>query len=375
MKTICLNMIVKNESEIIERCLSTLKDTIDSWVIVDTGSTDGTQEIIRNYLKDVPGELHERPWVNFGHNRNEALDLARNKADYLLFVDADDQVIFLKSFQKSQLVKDFYMICVKRQSGDHFLPSIISNDPGWFWDGALHEHITHTRRMDGEILKEIVNESYAQDGNRSKDPQKYLKDAQILEAELERKPNDPRTLFYLAQSYEAAGDLEKSLAYYKQRILLEGEEQETFWSYYSMGRIQANLRMSQEEVVKSFCEAWQLCPLRAEPLLNLAHYFSDQGCTTLGYVLSKFANTLRVPNVLNTNFFSWMYEFGILTSYADNARMLKKYDEAREAYRELLKRKIPPDLKTHAERHLDTMPRETEAIAPRFYKKPHKSKR
>ncbi|MFI5334997.1 MAG: hypothetical protein ACHQT8_07570, partial [Chlamydiales bacterium] len=79
-KKICLNMIVKDESAVIEKCLSTVKPLIDYWVIVDTGSKDGTQDLIRNFLKDIPGELHERPWVNFEYNRNEALDLARNKA-------------------------------------------------------------------------------------------------------------------------------------------------------------------------------------------------------------------------------------------------------------------------------------------------------
>ena len=375
MKTICLNMIVKNEAPIIQRCLSTVRDTIDYWVIVDTGSTDGTQEMIREYLKDIPGELHERPWVNFGHNRNEALDIAREKADYILFVDADDQMIFLKSFDKKNLVKDFYMVCVKRQSGDHYLPNIISNDSGWFWDGVLHEHIAHTQRMDGEILKDVVNESYWQDGHRSQDPKKYLKDAKILHDELEKNPDDPRTLFYLAQSYEAAGELEKALDFYKQRLVFEGDRQEAFWAYYCMGRIQVNLQMSQEEVISSFCNAWQLSPIRAEPLLAIAQYFSDNNCQSLGYIVSKFATTLKTPNILNSNFLEWMYEFGIQACYADNARFLKKYDEARGAYRDLLKRKIPQDLKVHAENHIAMMPHESEQISPRIYKKPPKSKR
>jgi Glycosyl transferase family 2. len=79
MKTVCLNMIVKNEIHVIRRCLSAVKEFIDYWVIVDTGSTDGTQEAIREFMKDSPGELHERPWCNFAHNRNEALDLARKR--------------------------------------------------------------------------------------------------------------------------------------------------------------------------------------------------------------------------------------------------------------------------------------------------------
>ena len=92
MTRICLNMIVKNESPVIERCLASVKPWIGHWVIVDTGSTDGTQELVRKAMAGVPGELHERPWRNVGHNRNEALDLARAHGDYVLFIDADEQL-------------------------------------------------------------------------------------------------------------------------------------------------------------------------------------------------------------------------------------------------------------------------------------------
>src|SRR5262249_23581331 len=89
-QSICLNMIVRNEAPVIRRCLASVRPLIDHWVIVDTGSTDGTQDIIREYLRDLPGELHERPWQNFPHNRNEALALARGRADYTFFIDADE---------------------------------------------------------------------------------------------------------------------------------------------------------------------------------------------------------------------------------------------------------------------------------------------
>src|ERR1700722_17972902 len=76
---ICLNMIVKNESKVIQRCLDSVKPHIDYWVIVDTGSTDGTQEIIKKHMKGIPGKLYERPWKNFGESRSEAFDLAKGK--------------------------------------------------------------------------------------------------------------------------------------------------------------------------------------------------------------------------------------------------------------------------------------------------------
>ncbi len=72
-QTIGLCMIVKNEVSVIERCLASVRPWLDFWLIVDTGSTDGTQAKILEVMADMPGELHERPWRNFGANRTEAI--------------------------------------------------------------------------------------------------------------------------------------------------------------------------------------------------------------------------------------------------------------------------------------------------------------
>lgn len=63
--SIVINMIVRDEAEVIERGLALVKPFIDCWVIVDTGSTDGTQGIIRHFMADLPGELHQRPRRDF----------------------------------------------------------------------------------------------------------------------------------------------------------------------------------------------------------------------------------------------------------------------------------------------------------------------
>lgn len=87
-RTLCLNMIVRNEMPNLERCLSSIANHIDCWVIGDTGSTDSTPDFIRTFFakRDLHGELHSFPYVNFELARNTALDRARQSAlpfDYL----------------------------------------------------------------------------------------------------------------------------------------------------------------------------------------------------------------------------------------------------------------------------------------------------
>ena len=94
--TVCLNMIVKNESHIIKDTLEMLCNKIkfSYWVICDTGSTDDTRSIITEFFrsKDIQGELHNHMWKNFAHNRTQALEAAFNKSDLLFVFDADDEI-------------------------------------------------------------------------------------------------------------------------------------------------------------------------------------------------------------------------------------------------------------------------------------------
>ena len=214
--TICLNMIVKDESRVIRRCLDTVRPWIDHWVIVDTGSTDGTQGIIREHLKDIPGELHERPWKDFGHNRTEALELAKGKAVYTLVIDADEVLIVEPGFEMPLLDADAYQtLHLVGDSGTSFyLTNIVHEALDWRYVGVLHEAITcdspHAiEKLEGIVVKGLF------DGARNTDPKKkYEQDAAVLEAALAGEPDNARYVFYLAQCYRDAGQLEASLEAY-----------------------------------------------------------------------------------------------------------------------------------------------------------------
>jgi glycosyltransferase involved in cell wall biosynthesis len=134
-----------------------LIEWIDYWVIVDTGSTDGTQEIIREFMKGRPGELHQSYWVNFAHNRNEVLEHSKGKGDYLLFIDADEMLQVQKPFSWPDLTEDLYFMKVQYQVGSEFTrTSLVNNHLDWKWYGLIHEEIRGDRPRNGVLLRNIL---------------------------------------------------------------------------------------------------------------------------------------------------------------------------------------------------------------------------
>jgi glycosyltransferase involved in cell wall biosynthesis len=320
---------------VIQRALASVKHLIDYWVIVDTGSTDGTQDLIRDFLHDIPGELHERPWVDFAHNRNEALAFAKNKADYLLFIDADEQWFISNSIDKKALKKDFYAIKIRDNSVDFYRMGLIRNISGWQWVGVLHEELTCPNGAYGEILHGVESHGIIRDGKRSSDPEIYLKDAAILEKALEKDPTNTRYLFYLAQSYCAARDYRSALKYFKRRSEVKGSEDEVFWALYSIGGLQEELDMDFGVVLSSYCKAHQYDPSRAEPLDGLARYFHRKGLYFLGYLAAKESVSLPFPKTL-MYLQRDIYQYASLLKLAHCAYGIGNYQEADLAYLAIL---------------------------------------
>ena len=139
---LCLNMIVRNEAAVIERCIRSVLPHIQCWAIVDTGSDDGTQDTIRRWLGGLPGELIERPWVDFSTNRNQALDLARRYGDYALVIDADDVLEVDPGRSFAGLDRPGYAIEIAGPASTYWRDALLRLDVDWTWKGVLHEYPT-----------------------------------------------------------------------------------------------------------------------------------------------------------------------------------------------------------------------------------------
>lgn len=338
-KSVCLNMIVKNETKVIRRCLESARPIIDYWVIVDTGSDDGTQEMIREYMKDIPGELHERPWINFGHNRNEALQLAKGKGDYLLFIDADEIFVYEPNFKLPDLDKDFYHVMTDFNGMTYARVQLINNHLDWRWIGVLHETLDSKDARTNQVLYGINDRVYT-DGARSQDPDKYKKDAKILEEGLRNEPDNSRYVFYLAQSYKDAGDYENSLKYYQKRIAMGGWDEELFWSKLQLGILEEALKRPPEKVLERFTDAYYYRPNRMEPLYHMALFCRTHENYALGYLMASLAVKIPLPqDILFVQ--KWMYDYGALLELSICAYWIGRYAECAQICNQLLKR---PDL-------------------------------
>jgi len=224
-----LCMIVKNESKVIRRALESAKPYIDTWVISDTGSTDDTISIIKETMAGVPGEVFERPWVNFGANRTEAFELCRGRMEWAIVIDADDSLVFKSKppvalWQKSPY--DGFRIEICHGTLRHYRPHVfrIRKDASlWCYRGTLHEYAELASGKPANLGEtRCVSLIARTEGARSQDPRKYENDAAFLERELARAPGEPRTQFYLAQSYLHAGKLAQARENYERRLALDG---------------------------------------------------------------------------------------------------------------------------------------------------------
>ena len=280
-QTVCLNMIVRDDSQVLRECIASVSRFIDYWVIVDTGSEDDTPDLVSHLLSDIPGELHHRDWVNFGENRTQALELARGKSDFVLFMDADNVLCAPAGWVLPRLVADAYWLRVSLAGLDYQLPLLVRSDLKWAWKGAVHEYLS----LDDDFTKEAltgVHVEARQAGLRSRDPNTYLKDAQILLSELQRDPGNCRTAFYLAQSWQSAGQPQAALQGYQQRIAMGGWEQEVFISLYRIGAI-LHSEGKWDDAERAYEEAWSYRPERIEPLYEICRHYREKGMYAKGY--------------------------------------------------------------------------------------------
>lgn len=356
-------MIVKNESAIIRSTLENLTKYVkfSYWVISDTGSTDGTQEIIRSFFESVkiPGELHEDKWENFGHNRTLALQKAYQKSDYLLIFDADDAFRGELKLPKLESTKvrstnSIDRISCKFGYGTDFSwyrPVILNNNIQWKYFGVLHEYvdciepnyIPRSMNLDGDYYIEARTIG----GDRNKDDKKYYKDAILLEKALAEE-TDPglksRYTFYCAQSFRDYLDFPNAIKYYMLRTTQGCFDEEIHVSYFNAGKLMIGLQhmnksktdattFTDDEIEKVLMDGWNFMRDRSECLYELAKFFRMKGNYAKGFMYASIGAKIPFPKnrvlFMHKDVYTWRLkdELSICSHYLGKYTLAIRYNQ------------------------------------------------
>ncbi|HET6631158.1 MAG TPA: glycosyltransferase [Rhodanobacteraceae bacterium] len=332
-------MIVKNEAHVIERCLQSLRPVIGAWAIVDTGSTDGTQALIRTLLGDLPGELIERPWVDFATNRNQALELSRKYGEYALMHDADETLEVLPQVPLPARLEGPGYYLRQKVVGSEFEYSsckLMRHDLPWRWRGVLHEHPALDPQPALPHIGGIVVRCHC-DGGRSQRPprDKYLDDVAVLRAALATEPDNARYVFYLAQSLRDAGDLAAALEQYRRRAAMGGWAEEVWYALFQVAVLLERLKAPDGEVIDAYLRAWDARPTRAEPMCELARLLRSRGRFASAYVHACAATALpRPPDLLFVD--AGVYRWRALDERAVAAYYIGRREECGRLCRQML---------------------------------------
>ena len=295
---VCLSMIVKNEAHVIERCLGSLKPYVHAWAISDTGSTDGTQDIIREFMADLPGELIERPWVDFATNRNEALELAKKHGDYALIIDADEVIEADPGFRWGTLDAPAYLLELIYNELRYRRVALPRLDANWQWRGVLHEALVSPHAAQAQYLPGLRIRVFSDGARSTKQSQaeKFSRDADVLRRALLDEPGNTRYAFYLAQSLRDAGRPQEAVTAYQQRIAMGGWAEEVYFSKLQVAAIRERLGAAYADVIADYLDAYDFRPTRAEAACELARYLRLQKRYAAAREFGRIAVSLQKPD-------------------------------------------------------------------------------
>jgi len=262
--SICLAMIVRNEARTLPRLVASLDGVIDRWLIIDTGSDDRTPEVARALLGHLPGELVQRPWVNFGHNRTELMDRCRDLegVTHLLLVDADHEVEVGDGLraQLASSTADRFWVWVHSGPRQFQMPYLVRKGPHWVYRGPTHEYLDCDEPITSELTTELSITHHADGGHRA---EKYTRDLDMLLQHLDEHPDDSRSTFYLGQTYLMLGRPEEAIATYERRVTQGGFYEERYYALLMIGDLQTSLGRPAE-ALWAWQRAIQQSPGRAE---------------------------------------------------------------------------------------------------------------
>lgn len=324
--TICLVMIIKNEGPIMPRLLNSVKDIIDDIVISDTGSTDDTEEIVRKTALELgkPIFIDHTPFVNFGHNRTVAINVAKkeSKSTFLLFLDADMTLVVGPKFDKQTSFQggDVFTIMQKGSNIEYYNLRIARRTvEDLRYIGPTHEYCSYPSSAVSKQLPPDVLHIHDIGDGKCKDS-KFKRDYTLLKQAIIDEPEFARYYFYLAETCRNMGSYDESIKYYDQRIKFGGWMEEVYMSY--CGLIECYLSLGRvEKAEKAALESYLYNPARAEALYILCKHHRVKGNQQRSFLFYQLGSTIKYPSndvlFVQSDIYHYLfeYEYSIIAYY------------------------------------------------------------
>jgi glycosyltransferase involved in cell wall biosynthesis len=278
---IILNLMIKNESRIIVRCLEHALRHVDAISILDTGSTDDTVAICEKYLATCgsPYLISVEPFRTFGYNRTVSFQKAQElcaslswdpTTTYAMAVDADMVIVPSDAFRHYHMTQNGYHAIQANGHIKYFNTRFMKCSYPWKCIGATHEYWSGD--PSDRIPYEIFYIDDRNDGGCKSD--KFERDVRLLLGDIQEDAGNVRAHFYLAQTYHNLSRHHDAITYYKKRIAMGGWYEEVWYSHYQLGKCYEALK-DEGQMERWMNKAFQVHSRRAEPLYFLTKYFRE----------------------------------------------------------------------------------------------------
>ena len=332
---IAVLIMCKNEKKRMRVSLESIKHIADSLVIFDTGSTDNTLEIIKEFTdkNNIPLRLKHGEFVDFSTSRNVGISFAESfdDVDYILMLDVNDELRgweHLRKYADEHLGDDVSAFLVHQewwsgQLNKYFNIRLIRARKEWKYVGVVHEYIKSNEIEDnkkGRLPETIVlYQDRTQDDDKT--GKRFVRDEILLKKEYIKDPTEPRTVFYLAQTYSCLNDTENAYYYYKVRTTLMGFYEERFEACLKCGEFAERLNLDWYECFNWYMKAFDLI-VRVEPLLRIGEHYRQKENWILAHTYLSLACRLKYPDhcILFVDGLAYDYKrwhlLGIVSFYA-----------------------------------------------------------
>lgn len=307
-------LMVKNEETVMRATLQPFVDAgINDYVIFDTGSTDNTVQVTRDFFDEygvTRGYIFQEPFIDFATSRNRALDLAQEQfphAAFMLMLDAEwylNDARALLEFCHTCLERgDFYasyLIHIVNEALDNYTCRLLRCNRGLRFGGVVHETITQSTHV--KVPDTIFFQYLPEQMGLEKTHARFSRDRELLLKEHVRNPYCTRTLFYLARTCEDLGDLTMAYEFYKKRVEMVGWDEEDFIVHYRLAETikklvfhEKNNDYSWSEALVYYLKAYQMRPHRAEPLVGIADYYVCIDKMDTAFLFARKAAEMAYP--------------------------------------------------------------------------------